>query len=204
MKLKFFTFVFVLMLFAIQTACGQSQSTSTNSVSKNSKIEQSSQVNSDKRIENLKNQAGEFLQASFGGDLEKLSKFIYFPKDIAANDKPERIKNFKETNANKLIQEANELKAQGFEFEPIIEEPQEIVKAKNQLFSLVPISTITRNKGNRCDGKDFLLGISQDNGENWAFFKGNDGFQKQFELLFSEATKKIKLPAKPKANCYQE
>lgn len=203
MKLKIFTFIFVLILLAFQTACGQPQTT-TKSVSTNSNIEQSSQVNTDKRVENLKKQAGEFLRASFDGDLEKLSKFIYFPKDIAANDRPDRIKKFKEANATKLIQEANSLKSQGFEFEPTIENPQEMVNAKNQLFSLVPISTITKNKGNRCDGKDFLLGISQDDGENWAFFKGNDSFQNQFELLFSEAAKKITLPAKPKANCYQE
>lgn len=186
MKIYRFTILIFIIFTGLQLSCGQSKDVS-NDGQKNIKI-------SDKKIENLKNQANAFINAQLNKDINQIAKFIYTPNEVSGSMATDQIEAYRKRNAENIINQLKVMEFVGFRYGIKTEEPQEIIRVENRLFSIVPTTVIQSHTATTCESKRFWLGISQDNGENWGFFKGDSSFQKTFESYFSEASKKIKLP----------
>jgi hypothetical protein len=187
--------LFILLILAFyQLACGQHSISNENN-------ERAKQV-SDKKSETLKNQTQEFIDAQHNKNIEMLKKYIYAPQGLTNdNSTKEFVANYKDRNAKEFITLKEISDLAGMKFKETFERHNEIYTIKDKLYSLVQTHIILKIDNETCESIGYWLAISDDNGNNWGFLKGDSSFQKGFETYFEEASKKIKLPEKQPPSC---
>lgn len=93
-----------------------------------------------------------------------------------------------------LKQDFQQMKAGGFEIISVeTGEVEQVEKIENQLFALLPIKLTIKTPNGKGLGESSLIGISNDNGENWKFISGVS--QEKFRTVFPKAADKIQIPA---------
>ncbi len=180
----------------LQPACGQNNPVSNST----------ERQTSDKRKENLKQQAREFYQAKIDSDIQTVSKFIYYPRIV--QESAEKEKEYRERNAKNHTQDNEILKETGTLIKiKQVNEPSEFVEEYNQLISIVTIDTVWVTKDGECEITVCIVGLSHNKGENWEFFNGScsdDTFPKRFGFYFSEAAKKLTFPKRETPKCVEK
>jgi hypothetical protein len=199
MKGFLFLALFCIIAFT-QISCGQTKSVEKNTQSNTSN---SAEV----KNEGLKKLITETQQAFSNNDFVKFSNLIFVPNDIVKNA-PEEAKKFREQGLMETKQQLSQAREQGFDFEVKFSEPKEIIKSeKNMSFSFISTKSIIRIgkdsqardlngniiKSGRYETDGYELAVSEDNGQNWHWWRGKEDF---FKMLYPEAAKKVVFPAK--------
>ena len=181
MKVVSYTFVFLFIFLAFQTACGQKRTLETMP-------EVKSPTNSKQQAyPALKIQSDEFVKAMMNNAVVKIVEFTH-PKIVnESGGKDEMIKYLTKYPMNLTHLE-------GYEYESIeIVEIKPIVEAAGELFAVVPVRFNVKSTTGKAFAITSLIGVSADNGANWKFLYGVN--QEDFDYSFPKAARKIQIPA---------
>lgn len=178
---KVFGFIFCVLVFA-QSAVAQPQSSRTGALAPAAAKRHAGKQSGYPR---LKTQAEETAQASLNGDFEKLVDYTY-PAVIEMGGGKDKTVAF-------LKNEFQQLKSEGFEIvSVVIGDASRIEKLENQLFALIPMKITLKVPQGKAASESTLVGISNDNGENWKFISGVS--QDKFKKIFPKAAQIIQIP----------
>lgn len=164
---KSYIFAFIILLLSFQIACGQAQ----NTVKKET----------DTRLENLKNQADQLIDALNKNDFEEFVEMTHPDAVEKAGGKENLIEMMKQiTKENPKIFES---------FSISIENPTEIVETEGKLFGVVPlkIEGVTHQK-HKIVTNDCFVGVSDNKGKSWIFVSGVS-----FDEIFPSSKAKLKI-----------
>ena len=171
-NLHILTFVFLL---AFQIACGQTQNVSNPNLDN-----QAEKV--DLRLDKLRNQAAKLYKAFDNNNSDEFTELIH-PKIIEKFGSKEKF--------NSMMKNLAKRNSETFEsFASSVEKPLQIFEIDEQLFGVVPykLEGITFEK-NKVVTIGSVVGISNDNGENWKFVNGS-----KFKVLFPNAADQVQIP----------
>jgi hypothetical protein len=131
---------------------------------------ETNQAKTDFRIENLKEQTNQLYIAMLNNDVEKVKKFIYFPRVLIDDNSPDEIDQYKERNAKEfteIVQGLKEILSEsGADVKAEAGNPTELINTDyKQIYSVVPVDIIGKTDQENCVIRVFRLGISQDNGD---------------------------------------
>jgi hypothetical protein len=141
------------------------------------------------QYKNLKIQADQFNQASLTGDDDKLVDLTY-PKLIELmGGREEFLANADTIRAEMESQQLRVLSATA-------EEPKDIIEVNNQFYAIVPVNMRMKAPEGILVGRSYMIGVSEDRGENWKFVSAGSGQldSEQLKLLFPAAADKLRIP----------
>jgi hypothetical protein len=173
---------FLVALFALlvfQFGCGRSNTPATGS----------SSSSSEKHYPSLKTQADQFNQASLTADDDKLVELTY-PKLIElVGGREEFLANADTIRSEMESQQLRVLSATA-------EDPKDIIEVNNQIYAIVPVRMRMKAPEGVMVGRSFMIGVSEDRGENWKFVSAGSGQldAEQLKLLFPAAAEKLHIP----------
>jgi hypothetical protein len=168
--------VALLALLVIQFGCGRQNTTTTGS-------------SSEKRYPNLKTQADQFNQASLTGDDDRVVELTY-PKLLELmGGREEFLANADTIRSEMESQQLRVLSATA-------EDPKDFVEVNNQTYAIVPVRIRIKGPEGVLAGRSFMIGVSEDRGENWKFVSAGSGQldAEQLKLLFPAAAEKLHIP----------
>jgi hypothetical protein len=174
-------------LFFSQIACGYPQPNQIISITSTQSASPTSPPHKD--YPNLKIQAEELAKAFDRQDYESVASLTY-PKLVELMGGREgmaailrrSMKQAEETENVKLIS-------------TMVGEPGGIIRVERQLFAIVPTTLRMKVPEGVLVGKAFMIGVSEDNGENWTFVDGSGGRnEEKMKTLLPAAVGKLKLP----------
>lgn len=209
MKNRFFTAVGFFVLLVFQNSCSSTSTVSSNSNSANANSSAVNQANVSNTSEikpipqaeiidakphrnSLKTQSAAIGQAIKTGDFNKIADYTHPIVFEMAGGRERSIADGKK--------EFEEVTKDGFEIVSLtVGEPKDAVAVEKELFAVVPITIVTRertkaesNKTGTFRSESTLIGISNDNGANWKFL--SDMNQERFAALFPAAATKLRIP----------
>ncbi|GEO11121.1 hypothetical protein [Segetibacter aerophilus] len=138
---------------------------------------------------NLKRQAEQMVNFFSTGDLDKFSKFTY-PKVIQMIGGETKM-------ISVLKKEMDSWESQGIRIDSVsVGDVSKIVKAGNELHSLITQRLVMKVPGGRMVKNSFLLAISPNNGANWYFLDTAPLTPDILKKLFPNFNKEIVIPTK--------
>lgn len=170
--------VALVALLVFQFGCGRSNTPAGSSNS-----------SSEKRYPSLKTQADQFNQASLTADDDKLVELTY-PKLIElVGGREEFLANADAIRSEMESQQLRVLSATA-------EDPKDIIEVNNQIYAIVPVRMRMKAPEGILVGRSFMIGVSEDRGENWKFVSTGSGQldAEQLKLLFPAAAEKLHIP----------
>lgn len=169
------------VLILSQLACGQTPQKTDQSKSVNKPETEQSKPDYPK----LKMQAEDVAKATLQGDFVKVVDYTH-PKITEKLGGREKMVAF-------LKQDSQQMKADGFEIASVeIGEIKKVEKVENELFALISMKMIIKAPNGKGVSESSIVGISNDNGENWKFI--SDVSQNRFKAVFPKAAEKIQIP----------
>ena len=179
---KFCNLIFLVLAFTSQIACGQPPA------NQNKSKPQATSVSQQKDYPNLKVQATELAEAFSRKDFDKVASLTY-PKLVELMGGRDRMVAF-------LNQGMKQAEAENVKFlSNTIGEPGEVISVEQQLFAIIPTTLKMKVPEGILAGQSFLIGVSNDKGENWTFVDGSGGMNREkLKVLFPAAADKLKLP----------
>jgi hypothetical protein len=166
-------------LLVLQFGCGRQNTSPTGS----------STSSSERRYPKLKTQADQFNQASLTGDDDRVVELTY-PKLIdLMGGREEFLANADAIRSEMESQQLRVLSATA-------EDPKEIIEVNNKIYAIVPVSMRMKAQEGVMVGRSFMIGVSEDRGENWRFVSAGSGQldAEQLKLLFPDAADKLQIP----------
>ena len=174
---KYYIVTFSLLLLVSQTACGQIQNAPNSE-----KDEIVQKV--DSRIENLKKQADDLVDAVNKGDFDRFIELTH-PQVIKKVGGRENL-----ISIMKKVFDQNPKIFESFSASAGI--PNMLVESEELLFGVVPqkIEGITHKK-HKVISNDCVVGVSNDDGKTWKFVSGE-----KFDEIFPLSKSKIQIVAR--------
>jgi len=166
-------------LLVLQFGCGRQNTSPTAS----------SASPSDTRYPKLKVQADQLNQASLTGDDDRVVDLTY-PKLIELmGGRDEFLAN---ADAIRSEMEAQQLRV----LSATAEDSKDIIEVNNQIYAIVPVSMRMKSPEGVLVGRSFMIGVSEDRGENWKFVSAGSGQlePEQLKLIFPAAADKLRIP----------
>lgn len=174
-------------LFFSQVACGYPR-TSQNT-SKTSPPLASTTAAPRTDYPNLKIQAEELAKAFDRRDYERVASLTH-PKLVGLMGGPKGMAAIL-ARSMKRAEETENVKF----LSTTVGEPGEVIRVERQLFAIVPTTLRMRVSEGVLVGEAFMIGVSEDDGENWTFVDGSGGRnEEKIKTLFPAAAGKLKLP----------
>ncbi len=170
---KNYSYIYLLfiVLLAFQSAYEQNETTDKNT-------QDTSVIQPDSRIENLKKQAGELFESYDKRDVDKYIKLSH-PKNFEEDGN--------QMNYIELVQYCFERLSEG---SSSIENPSGLFEIDNQLFSVIPYKLKgTNSEKDKVVKLGSMVGVSDDNGKSWKFVHGL-----AFNKLFPDVAGMIQIP----------
>lgn len=169
----------LVVLVALQVGCGRQNTASTGTASSSS----------DKQYKNLKVQADLFNQASLTGDDDRVVALTY-PKLIELMGGREEF--LANSDAIRSEMESQQLRV----LSATAEDAKDIIEVNNQIYAIVPVAIRMRAPEGVLTGRSFMIGVSEDRGENWKFVSAGSGQldAEQLKLIFPAAADKLQIP----------
>ncbi len=161
-----YNLAFLIILLAVQIACGQNTPVTENK---------------DLRVANLKNQADQLIDAWNKNEFEKFADLTH-PQVIEKVGGKEKLV--------LMMKSVSEQSPKIFEsFSVSVENPNSLVELEGKLFGVVPIKIegVTHQK-NKVVTNDCFVGVSSDNGTTWKFVSGD-----KFDEIFPSAKGKLQI-----------
>ena len=173
--------VFVVALVALlvfQAGCGGQNTASSGSAAANAS-----------RYPNLKAQADQLNQASLTGDDDRVINLTY-PKLIELMGGREEFL----ANSDAIRSEIESQKLQVLS--ATAEDPKDIIEVNNQIYAIVPVTMRMKTPEGVLVGRSFMIGVSDDRGQNWKFVSAGSGQldPDQLKALFPAAADKLQIP----------
>ncbi|HEV2915297.1 MAG TPA: hypothetical protein VGX92_18605 [Pyrinomonadaceae bacterium] len=181
---KFCNVGFIILAFASQLALVRAQANTP----KSSGTATSTPAAQSKDYPNLKAQAEELAEAFLRRDFYKVASLTY-PKAVRLMGGRARMVAF--LNRSMKQAEAENVRI----LSNTVGEPKEIIRVGRQLFAIIPATLKMKVPGGTLTGQSFLIGISNDDGENWTFVDSAGVTDRaRLKTLFPAAADKLKIP----------
>lgn len=133
----------------------------------------------------LKAQAEDVAKATLDGNFGKVVDYTH-PKITEKLGGKEKMVAF-------LKRDSQQMQTDGFEIVSVeIGEIKQVENVENELFALVPMKMTIKAPNGKGVSESSVIGISNDNGENWKFISGVS--QDRFKTVFPKAAEKIQIP----------
>jgi len=154
-----FIYCVLILLLAFQTTSGQTEITDKND-------QETSNQQTDWRIENLMKQVKELFEAYDKADFDKYLELSH-PR------------NYEKTGVAEFYGEIeyqiNRRRSSGDELLPsTVESPNVLFEADKRIFGVVTykLNSVSKDKKDKLAAMGSMIGISEDGGKNWSFVKG--------------------------------
>lgn len=178
--------IFLVLALTLQLACGQTQVNSN--ASKPTSANASRPSAQAKDYPKLKLQANELVEASNRKDFNTVVSLTY-PKLVEMVGGREKI--LDSINQGMKEAEAQNVKILSF----TLGEPGEVISVERQLLAIIPSTMKLKVPEGTLTGQSFLIGVSEDGGENWTFVDASGGMDREkLKALFPAAADKLKIP----------
>lgn len=137
--------------------------------------------------EEIKARAEESGKAMLARDFGRLADLTY-PKVVELMGGRAKMVSF-------LVKETSKMQAEGFEFLSVnIGQPGAVVKGRDKLFSLVPMTLKMKVPGGIYTSESYMLGIAGSDGRAWTFISGADLDETKLKAVVPEAVGVVTLP----------
>jgi hypothetical protein len=168
----------LVILVALQFGCARQNTASTSTASSSSG-----------QYKNLKVQADQFNQASLTGDDDRVVALTY-PKLIELMGGREEF--LANSDAIRSEMESQQLRV----LSATAEDPKDIIEVNNQIYAIVPVAMRMKAPEGVLTGRSYMIGVSDDRGENWRFVSAGSGQldAEQLKLIFPAAADKLQIP----------
>lgn len=135
----------------------------------------------------IKRQAQDLSDAMIAGDYNKAADLTY-PKlvDLMGG----RTKFISETEKVFKEMEAQQVKI----VSNVVGEPHDIVEVKNEIFAIVPSTMRMKVPDGILAAEAFLIGVSNDGGQNWTFVDSAAAREGGLNLVFPDAASQLRIP----------
>lgn len=170
--------VTLMTMLALQFGCGRQNTPSTGANS-----------SAERQYKNLKIQADQLNQASLTGDDERVVALTY-PKLLdLMGGREEFLANAGAIRSEMESQQLRVLSASA-------QDSKDIIEVNNRIYAIVPVSMRMKAPEGVLVGRTFMIGVSEDRGENWKFVSAGSGQldPEQLKLLFPDAADKLRIP----------
>lgn len=139
--------------------------------------------------ENAQRQAEQIADFFIKGEYDKFFDVTH-PKIVEKTGGREKM-------TAQIKESIEEMKSQGVEFVSMtVDKPTQIETVGKETFAILPAKLTLRAPAGDSVQESFLLGVSEDNGQNWKFVNGST--KAQLKTLFPAAVEKLRIP-EPKA-----
>ncbi len=195
MKTVSYKFVFLFILLAFQTACGQTQ-TKTDELTvkvisnevKESKTE--AKAEDTKTVAeaiktaypNLKTQADEMGKVFLSKDFDKYANFMY-PKLIEMTGGREKFVSLLNSSMKQF--DSTGLEIVSYE----VGEPSQAIEIDNQVFAVLPTKTVMKISQRTLADEGSIIAVSDDKGKNWKFVRAKT--KEAIKTLFPKVVDKL-------------
>jgi hypothetical protein len=169
----------LITLLALQFGCGRQNTPSAGTADSSA----------GRQYKNLKIQADQLNQASLTGDDERVVALTY-PKLLdLMGGREEFLANAGAIRSEMESQQLRVLSASA-------QDSKDIIEVNNRIYAIVPVSMRMKAPEGVLVGRTFMIGVSEDRGENWRFVSAGSGQldPEQLKLLFPDAADKLRVP----------